>query len=291
MAKVLNFGSINIDHVYSVNHFVRPGETLSSEHYHRFPGGKGLNQSIALSHAGACVHHAGNIGKDDLWLKTLLEQQGVDASSVAAIDEPTGHAIIQVSTAGENSIVIFGGANQCIAKADITRIVGAFSSEDYLLVQNETNAVPEILRAAKARGLTVVFNPAPMTSEVLDYPLDLVDIFVVNETEGQGLTSETRPEKIQNAMREQYPNAATVLTLGDKGALYLDSKTRLHQPGEHVNSVDTTGAGDTFTGFFLAGLIETEQPKTALELGCRAAALCVTRAGAANSIPLRADLK
>jgi ribokinase len=291
MKRVLNFGSINVDHVYTVEHFVRPGETISCQEYRRFAGGKGLNQSIALAQAGACVYHAGKAGVEDMWLKTLMEDKGVDTRFVETINGPSGHAIIQVNAAGENSIVIVGGANQLISESDIECILVDFGQDDYLLVQNEVNAVPHIIRSAKAKGLTIVFNPAPMTPQVLNYPLELVDILILNETEARSLSGEIEPEKIYETLNHRYPHTAIVLTMGHKGAAYFSPQVRFHQPAEKVHVVDSTGAGDTFIGFFLAELIKTDDPKAALAYATRAAAICVTRHGAADSIPSRRELE
>jgi ribokinase len=291
MKRVLNFGSINVDHVYTVEHFVRPGETLSCQNYRKFAGGKGLNQSIALAQAGASVYHAGKVGVADGWLKTLLENKGVDTSFVDTINGPSGHAIIQVNSRGENAIVIVGGANRLMSESDVQRIVPDFGPDDYVLVQNEVNAVPQIIRSAKAQGLTIVFNPAPMSPLVLNYPLELVDILVVNETEARSLTGEIEAKAIYETLNHRYPHTAIVLTMGHKGAAYFSSQVRLHQPAEKVQVVDSTGAGDTFIGFFLAELINTNDPKIALACASRAAALCVTRHGAADSIPSRSELE
>ncbi|MDD5321557.1 MAG: ribokinase [Methylococcales bacterium] len=291
MKRVLNFGSINVDHVYTVEHFVRPGETLSCQEYRRFAGGKGLNQSIALAQAGACVYHAGKVGAADTWLKTLMEDKGVDTQFVETINGPSGHAIIQVNTAGENSIVIVGGANHLMSGSDVQRIVANFGADDYLLIQNEVNAVPQIIRSAKVKGLTIVFNPAPMSSQVLNYPLGLVDILVVNETEARSLAGEIEPKAIYESLSHRYPNMAVVLTMGHKGAAYFSSQAQFCQPAEKVHVVDSTGAGDTFIGFFLAELIKTNDPKAALACASHAAAICVTRHGAAESIPSRRELE
>ena len=121
--KIINFGSINIDHVYGVEHFVRPGETLESESYALFSGGKGANQSIALARAGAEVIHAGKVGADGAWLKTKLQESGVDVSLVEMVDLPTGHAVIQVNSEGENAIIIHGGANRSVSKANIKKVL------------------------------------------------------------------------------------------------------------------------------------------------------------------------
>ena len=288
--KVLNFGSINIDHVYKVDHFVRPGETLNCHDYQCFAGGKGLNQSIALAHAGGEVFHAGKIGKDDYWLRDRLHQHGVEVSFIEVTKGPTGHAIIQVNASGENSIVICGGANQRVVEDDVMRTVKHFSRGDYLLVQNEVSSVADIIRISKDQGLKIVFNPAPMASQVLNYPLDLVDIFIVNETEAYELTKETDPDKISRVLSDQFPQAAAVLTLGESGAWYLDSEKTYYQPAEDVKPIDTTAAGDTFIGYFLAEFMETGDVKKALGKGCRAAAICVTRPGAADSIPRKDEL-
>jgi ribokinase len=291
MSTVLNFGSINIDHVYRVEHFVRPGETINCQDYKRFAGGKGLNQSVALVQAGVCVCHAGKMGAEDTWLKILIKDKGVDTKFVETSNGPSGHAIIQVNAQGENSIVIVGGANRLISESDVQRIVANFGPEDYLLTQNEVNAVPQIIQSAKAQGLTTVFNPAPMNPEVLNYPLELVDILVLNETEAQSLTGESEPERICKTLNHRYSNMAIVLTMGAKGAAYFSPQVRFHQSAEQVHVVDSTGAGDTYIGFFLAELIKTGEPRSALGYASRAAAICVTRHGAADSIPSRKELE
>ncbi len=289
--RILNFGSLNIDHVYEVNEFARPGETVVCQRYSRFCGGKGLNQSIALSHAGARVYHAGKIGRDGMILKNRLQQSGVDTQFVETVDEVTGHAIIHVNCEGENSIVIFGGANRKITAPDAERIVGRFSSGDYLLLQNEISAISEIMQLAAQKRLRIVFNPAPMTPEVEEYPLDLVDLFIVNETEGQALTSKSDPHQILIAMRDRFPRAPTALTLGKQGVLYRDAAETVHVPAVEVPVVDTTAAGDTFIGYFIAALANELSVETALRTACKAAAWCVTKPGAADSIPTRSQVQ
>ncbi|RME66218.1 MAG: ribokinase [Caldilineae bacterium] len=287
---ILNFGSLNIDHVYQVDHFVRPGETLPSRSYQRFPGGKGFNQSIALARAGVPVHHAGKVGEDGVWLRDMLNAEGAEASRVEVIDEPTGHAIIQVTPSGENAIVIHGGANRAITQTDAQRVLAGFGAGDWLLLQNEISAMPEIMALARAQGMEIAFNPAPMQSQVLEYPLQHVSIFFVNETEGADLTGETSPSRILAGMRNMFPRAATVLTLGEDGAIYVDGEREVHAPARQVTPVDTTAAGDTFIGYFLAAWTTGASPEAALDLATRAAAICVTRPGAAPSIPRRGEV-
>lgn len=291
MTRVLNIGSINIDHVYGVMHFVRPGETLNSQSYQTFAGGKGFNQSVALARAGVATLHAGMIGKDATWLLKQLEQEGVDTTHVGVCDVATGHAMIQVDPGGENAIVLHAGANRRITEASVSNALSSCTAGDFLLLQNETNAVAPAIRKAHDRGLRVVFNPAPMTADVHHYPLGLVDIFVLNEIEAEALTGKTEPIDVHARMRELFPDAATVLTQGSKGATYFDVDAIHHEPALPVGATDTTAAGDTFIGFFLAELIRTGDPAKALATGCRAAAICVTRAGASDSIPSRHEVE
>jgi ribokinase len=289
--RILNFGSMNIDHVYSVDHFVRPGETMGSLGYKRFVGGKGCNQSIALAHAGASVFHFGKIGAEGVFLKDRLIKAGVDTSLITISDsEASGHAIIQVNPSGENCIVLYGGTNQTFTEDKIDVAIAQCTKGDFVLLQNETNAAESIMKKAHTAGLRIVLNPAPMTNAVLSYPLDLISIFIVNELEGGDLTRETEPDAILNALVKKFPKAEVVLTLGSAGVKYAHGATRISMPCITVTPVDTTAAGDTFIGFFLAALAAGIPVETALKSGNAAAALCVTRPGAADSIPTKNEV-
>lgn len=289
--RILNLGSINIDHVYAVERFVRPGETLGTLRYDVFAGGKGFNQSIALARAGTVTRHAGSVGADGEWLLRRLQEEGVDTTHVKVSNGPTGHAVIQVIPSGENAIVLHGGANRAVSAADVARALSSCSPGEYLLVQNEISSVAEAIRGASERRLRVAFNPAPMTAAVRTYPLECVDLFVLNETEAEGLTGKSHPDDVRRAMRERYPRSAAVLTLGSRGAVYFHAGTLHRESAPAVKAVDTTAAGDTFIGFFLAELMRSGNPALALRQGCQAAAICVTRPGAADSIPRRDELK
>jgi ribokinase len=283
--KIINFGSINIDHVYRVEHFVRPGETLKSESYTLFSGGKGANQSIAIARAKVEVLHAGKIGKDGVWLKEKLQTSGVDTRAIKTVDTPTGHAVIQVNKEGENAIIIHGGANQTFNDTDIENVLKNTQAQDFVLLQNEINAVERILQKSQERDLTIVFNPAPMTKTIKNYPLELVDIFILNEVEGEALTNQNDPEAILNTMQKHYPKSRIVLTLGKAGVIYAHNEQRIKAPALKVKAIDTTGAGDTFIGYFLAELARGSEIEKCLKMGIKASALCVTRKGAADSIP------
>ena len=288
--QIVNVGSINVDHVYAAEHFVRPGETLASSRYEIFAGGKGFNQSIALARAGAVTRHTGMVGKDAEWLLDRLAKEGVDITHVEVAETAMGHAIIQVVPTGENAILLYSGANHTVSPPTIARALSSCSRDDYLLLQNETSSVAEAILMGKQHGLRIVFNPAPMTSAVLDYPLQSVDIFILNETEAEGMTGKTTVEDVRIEMCRQFPNAVTVLTLGKERVLYFDADTHHRQPAFPVEAVDTTAAGDTFIGYFLAELMHNNDPSKALSLGCHAASICVTRAGASDSIPYRKEL-
>jgi ribokinase len=288
--KILNFGSINIDHVYFVEHFVRPGETLASMDYRIFAGGKGYNQSIALAQAGADVTHGGKIGSDGLWLLDRLKQCGVDTSLIQTVDTPTGQGIIQVNGEGENAIILFGGANHEITEEDAMNVLFKFKPGDCLLLQNEISAIPEIMKLAQKQGLRIIMNPAPIGQEVQRYPLDMVEIFILNEIEGRELTGETEFKQICRSMTNRFPKAVTILTVGDQGVWFADSNQLLHVAAEKVKPVDTTAAGDTFIGYFIAEYTRGNDPESALRFASKAAAICVARPGAADSIPQRMDV-
>ncbi|WP_269541245.1 ribokinase [Cerasicoccus fimbriatus] len=289
MSRILNLGSINIDHVYAVDHFVRPGETLASRHYQIFAGGKGFNQSIALARAGAPVAHLGCIGQDGEWLLKQLAGDGASTEHVSVGSEATGHAMIQISSGGENAIVLHAGANHGISKAAIELALQGYGAGDWLLTQNETNAVGETMCLAKARGLKIAFNPAPMTDAVHGFPLELVDLFILNETEAEALAGAGVAD-VGTALRKRYPGADILLTLGAEGAQLLRGAEVIRQVAEPVDVVDTTAAGDTFIGYFLAEILAGSEAQSALTIACHAAGIAVTRVGASDSIPRRKEL-
>jgi ribokinase len=288
MKHVLNFGSLNIDHVYQVEHFVQPGETRPCSEYQRFAGGKGFNQSIALARAGLRVTHAGQIGSDGMWLRDKLAAEGVDVSSLqTTFGGPTGHAVIQVAPSGENSILINGGANRALDGLFVERVFEAAKDVDLVVLQNETSAVEHVLSVAQQRGLPVAFNPAPITQDVAKLPLDVLATLIVNEVEAGGLVGAGDPEVLCHRLAERFPKTLCVLTAGERGAWAARGSERWHDPGRQVEAVDTTAAGDTFIGFFLGELLGSGSVEDALMMGNQAAAVSVTRSGAANSIPTR----
>ena len=279
--NILNFGSLNIDLVYQVEHIARPGETIASSSHQVFAGGKGANQSAALARAGASVFHAGQVGPDGQWLVDKLAGLGVDVQHIRVGNEPTGHAIIQVDRRGQNSIVLFAGANTQISREAIDAVLSHFDRGDILLLQNEINDISYIIASASEQGLTICLNPAPFGPKVRAYPLEWVDVLIVNETEATGLAGAST----LSALAALCPHAQIALTLGAAGVQYRSPTEEFHLPAPQVEAVDTTGAGDTFIGYFLHGLTADMTARDAMARAIKAAALCVTRPGAMDSIP------
>ena len=290
--KVLCFGSLNIDYTYKVDHFVKKGETLSSESLKVFSGGKGLNQSIALAKAGADIWHAGAIGSDGIFLVKELEKAGVNTEYITVLENVrTGNAIIQNDKEGDNCIILYGGANQAITKEQVNSVLEHFHSGDFLVLQNEINELPYIMEQAHKKDMKIVLNPSPMNDRIFELPLAYVNYFVLNEIEaGQLLNMEIKEgfdgKELSKKLLERFPEAAIVLTLGSDGSVYLDKQNRVCQSAFRVKTVDTTAAGDTFTGFFIGGILKKLSVGDAMEMASKAAAIAVSRAGAAPSIPL-----
>lgn len=283
--KLLVFGSLNIDHTYHLPHLVKEGETLSSTAYAKNEGGKGFNQAVALAKAGLDIFFAGAIGKDGLFLQEYLQSIGIDTAHIQVLDVPTGHAIIQVDAEGRNSIFLYGGANQAITEEHINQVLSHFQAGDYILLQNEISLGESILRKAHEKGMHIILNPSPISSELLAWPLELVDWFILNEVEGRDLTGCTDPDAILDGLLARFSSAHIVLTMGDKGSIYADAACRIHQNAIPAHVVDTTAAGDTFTGYFFAAMMSNKSPADALRIAAAAASLAIAKPGAAKSIP------
>lgn len=287
--KALVFGSLNTDYVYQVDHFVKPGETLASDRLQVFCGGKGLNQSIALSRSGVSVWHAGAAGiSDGRMLTEELEKAGVHTELIQKKQIPGGHAIIQTTPEGENSILIYGGANQTISKEQADEVLSHFEEGDFLVLQNEISQIPYIMEKAHERGLKIVLNPSPVNEGIFEMPLSYVDYLILNELEGAALAEAAEEDSgiLLEKLTGRYPNARIVLTLGKAGSLYGYQQERHVQPAYEVKAVDTTAAGDTFTGFFIGSIMRGKSVEEALETASRAASIAVMRHGASASIPL-----
>lgn len=292
--KVLCFGSLNIDYTYTVPHFVQRGETLSSTGLRLSAGGKGLNQATALARAGLTVALAGAVGEDGCFLLDTLRATGVDTQYIDVLpDVRTGHAIIQNDAGGDNCILVFGGANHYTSREQIDRVLADFGEGDVLTLQNEIQELPYLIRQAKERGLRVALTPAPINEAVAALPLELVDYLFLNEVEAAcllGREVESAPLEAAEALRERFGVKNTVLTLGADGSVFVGEAGRFTQAALPAEPLDTTGAGDTFAGFFLGGVLSGQSVPEALRFASAAAAIAITRPGASASIPTRDEV-
>ena len=288
---ILNFGSLNIDHVYRVDTFVLPGETKHTKSYAIHSGGKGLNQSIAATRAGSQVFHAGIAGRDGGFLVEMLQTAGVNTSLMQSSPEVSGHAIIQVADSGQNCILLYGGTNQMLTEDYVDRTLDEFGNEGFVLLQNETNLVGAIIEKAARKGLKVALNAAPYSEAVNTYPINQLDWLIVNEVEGAGIVGGAADESLLQRLAERFPQAGILLTLGSRGAQCFRDGHYASICSCKVQAVDTTAAGDTFSGYFLSGVMQGLSLAETLRLATVASALCVQRPGAANSIPTRAEVE
>ncbi|KAF9915343.1 hypothetical protein BX616_006366 [Lobosporangium transversale] len=299
--------------------------TISSTSHSVSAGGKGANQSVALGRAGANVYHAGKIGKDGEWVRTIMEKAGVDTKYIMVSEkEVTGRAIIQLSEEShDNSIVLFPGTNKTVTLEEARHVLNKFEEGDWIVMQNEMSSGGEIMRAAKERGMTICFNPSPMTAKLpKEYPLHLVDYLLINEIEAQGLhsflTSGNDADSISSSthitpaqcfpvLEKAYEQiSGIIITLGSDG---LVARFRINEEDEKMKEfrmgvikgdvVNTTGAGDSFTGYFVANLVRNqvqgkrfseEQLQAALHEASHAASLAVGKEGAMDAIPIKDDV-
>ena len=282
---VWNLGSINIDNVYRLRHLPVAGETLAASDYSVGLGGKGANMSVAIARAAARVTHIGAVGVGGTWTTDRLMEYGVDTRRIATLaDQATGHANISVDEAGENQIIVFSGANQAITEDMIGAALSDAAAGDFLVLQNETSGQRYAAETAKTLGLHVVYAAAPFDADAVAQILPFADILVLNEVEANQLVAALKMDLTELGV------GSIVVTLGGDGCRWLDVSggTETHMPAIPVTPIDTTGAGDTFTGYLVAGLDRGMPMLQALSLATQAGALMVTRMGTADVIP---DLK
>ncbi|WP_270437253.1 ribokinase [Faecalibacillus intestinalis] len=283
--KVLCFGSANLDHVYKVDHFTVPGETQGCLEYNIKCGGKGVNQAIAMALAGNDTYFAGIIGSDGGLLKDALVDKGVHIDYMKISNKPTGHAIIEVDQSGQNHILLYGGTNKEIDFEYIDEVLSHFSKGDIVVLQNEINNVPYIIERCYEKEMKIFFNAAPYDIAVKNYPIEKVTWLVVNETEGAALSNEEDYEKIIQTLKQKYPHTHILFTMGKEGSRVLTDKEDIKVEALKVNAVDTTGAGDTYIGYFVRGIVEEMPLLETAQMATKASAIAVTRFGAVDSIP------
>ncbi|MDR2659574.1 MAG: ribokinase [Spirochaetaceae bacterium] len=291
--KVLVYGSLNIDMVFAVDHIVLPGETISSASFARNAGGKGANQAAAMAKAGLNVFMAGKIGRDGEFLLQHLHSYGVDTHKVSVYGGSTGNALIQVDKNGQNSIVLYAGGNGEIRPHEIETAVASFNSGDIIVMQNEISRAKDIIIAAKKRGMKIYLNPSPYNEKIDGLPLELVDCFFVNELEGASLAAMPKNypfTEILDGLTLRFPNAEIILTAGKNGAYYGFGGMREYAAIVDAPVVDTTGAGDTFTGYFIAARAKGFDIRNALKTASKAASITVSRKGAMDSVPFAKEV-
>ena len=289
--KILNIGSMNLDMVYQMDHIVQPGETEASFGMNVFLGGKGINQSVAAAQAGAEVYHGGMIGEDGKPFLEACVKYGVDSRYIRQVEGKSGHAIIQIDKNAQNCILLYGGANQMLTEAYVDEVLADFAAGDILLLQNEVNMLPYIVDKAYEKGMQIALNPSPFNEKLDAVDMGKIAIFLLNEVEGFQVTGLQEPDAIIAKLLEMFPHAKIVLTLGKDGAVYADKDQKHFQPIFKVKAVDTTAAGDTFTGYFLAGLCEGMPIPDVLKMSAKASSIAVSRPGAVPSIPQRAEVE
>ena len=283
--KVLCFGSANLDHVYKVDHFTVPGETQGCLEYNIKCGGKGVNQAIAMAFAGNDTYFVGIIGSDSGLLKDALVDKGVHIDYMKISNKPTGHAIIEVDQSGQNHILLYGGTNKEIDFEYIDEVLSHFSKGDIVVLQNEINNVPYIIERCYEKEMKIFFNAAPYDIAVKNYPIEKVTWLVVNETEGAALSNEEDYEKIIQTLKQKYPHTHILFTMGKEGSRVLTDKEDIKVEALKVNAVDTTGAGDTYIGYFVRGIVEEMPLLETAQMATKASAIAVARFGAVDSIP------
>ncbi len=281
---ILNLGSINVDSVYRLAQLPRPGETIAAADRVTILGGKGLNQSVAIVRAGGRVRHLGAIAQADTWIADRMREDGIDTTHLHLRTQvPTGQALVLLSEDGENSIVLLAGANRTLADSEIVAAISGMAAGDWLLFQNETNGLERAAQLARTAGLKVAFAAAPFQADAVLPLLDKIDLLAVNEIEHSQL--------LEAAPGKGLPDTiALLITRGAKGAEYRIGTQRYEVAGRRAEVVDTTGAGDTFLGYFLASIDSGQDPQPALSRANIAASIQVTRMGASTAIPLATEV-
>lgn len=289
--KILNFGSLNIDIFFRVENIVKPGETISAKSIEKRPGGKGLNQSVALSKSFENVYHAGSVGDDGVFLIDYLKSENINTKYIKKSDKLTGNAIIQVDDKGENSIVLYKGANFDNDKNFIDEVLDNFDKDDILLLQNEISSMKYLIDKAYEKGMKIVLNPSPITDEIKEFDFNKIDLLLVNEIEAKNIANKNSVYESIDYFTSTYKNINLIVTVGSKGSIFVNKNEKIKQEGIKVESVDSTGAGDTFTGFFVSYFYQGKNVRDCLKFASLASALSVTKSGASISIPSLCDVK
>ncbi|WP_336515526.1 ribokinase [Pollutibacter soli] len=296
--KIIVVGSSNMDMVVKTDHIPAPGETILSHSFFMNPGGKGANQAVAVSRLGGEVIFVSKLGNDlfGKQFSQLFANEGIGTGYVL-FDEniPSGIAFITVDKSGENSIVVAPGANASLEKKDIALALKEIEQADIVLLQLEIpmDTVEYVVGYAAPGNAKVILNPAP-ASALSHERLSKIDILTPNETEA-GIIAGMKVTDIDSAKRAAKAIVdlgvkTVVITLGSLGALICDKGKFTMKEAKKVDAVDTTAAGDVFSGALAVALAEGRGIESAVEFACAAAAISVTRNGAQSSVPKRKEV-
>lgn len=293
MKKILVIGSISIDNVTYTSTKAKPGMTVYGDSFISNVGGKGANQACGIFFLGGDVNFYGAVGNDNngKTVQNYLKQLQIPAF-LKISEESTGVANIVIDNkTAENSIIIVPGANLDLNIEDIDKI--SFDEYDILLLQleNKIDTVVHSMRQAKEKGLLVVLNPAPF-QPIPNDALKYIDFFIPNEHELEQFTSNIDGDYLTRAQALVKKGIKQVIvTLGDKGSMYVDKEKSFNVDPYRVDAVDTTAAGDSFCGAFVTALSKGLSTKEAMDFASRASSITVTRKGAIQSLPHSQDLK
>lgn len=298
MPRIVVVGSVNMDLVVASPRLPGAGETLLGGPLRTFPGGKGANQAVAAARLGADVTFVGCVGRD-AWgseLRATLAAEKIDVTHlIARGGETTGVAVITVDAAGQNTIVVAGGANLAVSTRDVEAAREAIEQADAIIMQLETPvaAVQRAAEIARAADVPVILNAAP-AQPLPAALLELIDVLIVNETEGR-LLAKLPDETLLHAQIASHLSAISrghvIITLGKQGALHYDGIALTQRDAFAVKSVDTTAAGDAFVGALAVAWCEGLSVPESLSFACAAGALAVTKMGAIPSLPTRRELE
>jgi ribokinase len=284
--KKLVLGSLNIDRTYRVTHLVKSMETIDAKKYESYCGGKGFNQAVALARAGSEIFFAGIIGNDGDVFLDALHSDAIRTDFIRRSDTPNGHAVIQVDQEGQNCIIIVSGSNDKVTKVYIDEVLSHFSKGDLIVLQNEISCVDYAIEEASRKGLKIAFNPSPLNEAIQTCDMTKVDILLVNEVESKELFGSDDAKSIQRTVKKKYPRTSVVLTKGAAGAWYIGANGEMYYSAALPSAaIDTTAAGDTFTGYFLHEMSKSSDPSEALRIASIASGISITRKGASPSIP------
>lgn len=299
MTDIVVVGSLNMDTVVSVPHIPKIGETILATDVNYYGGGKGANQAIAAARLGSKVSMIGKVGEDRSGqaLLAALKREGIDTTGVEVSKDITGTAFINVSNKGENNIVVYPGANRDLGIRQIERHREIIENSKVCVLQLEIpyEVVKYVVNLCYEKGVKVVFNPAPASKEIEDELISKTHILIPNETELTILAGEYKysPKKLEEIADRVYNKGCEnlIITLGDKGGLYISKDKREYFESKKVDSVDTTAAGDSFVGALVTGIVEGKTILESIEFASFAAALTVTKPGAQNSLPTRREVE